>query len=92
MNEWDRLHRQAERNKKLYPPGTRIEMDHMNDPFAPIPNGTKGTVVAVDDIGQLIMAWDNGQTLAVNTNEDSFHVITGEKLDESMDNAPVMRM
>lgn len=92
MNEWDRLHRQAERNKKLYPPGTRIEMDHMNDPFAPIPNGTKGTVVAVDDIGQLIMAWDNGQTLAVNTDEDSFHVITGEKQDESMDIAPVMRM
>lgn len=92
MNEWDRLRRQAERNKKLYPPGTRIEMDHMNDPFAPIPNGTKGTVVALDDIGQLIMAWDNGQTLAVNTDEDSFHVITDEKQDESMDNAPVMRM
>lgn len=92
MNEWDRLHRQAERNKKLYPPGTRIEMDHMNDPFAPIPNGTKGTVVAVDDIGQLIMAWDNGQTLAVNTDEDSFHVITDETQNESMDTAPVMRM
>lgn len=92
MNEWDRLRRQAERNKKLYPPGTRIEMDHMNDPFAPIPNGTKGTVVAVDDIGQLIMAWDNCQTLAVNTDEDSFHVITGEEQDESVDIAPVMRM
>lgn len=92
MNEWECLHRQAERNKKMYPPGTRIEMDHMNDPFAPIPNGTKGTVVAVDDIGQIIMAWDNGQTLAVNTDEDSFHAITGETQDECMDNAPVMRM
>lgn len=92
MNEWDRLRRQAEINKKLYPVGTRIEMDHMNDPFAPIPNGTKGTVVLVDDFGTLHMRWDNGRTLGINTDEDSFHVITGEEQDESMDNAPVMRM
>ncbi len=92
MNEWDRLSRQAKINKMLYPVGTRIEMEYMNDPFAPIPNGTKGTVVHVDDFGTLHMRWDNGRTLGINTDEDSFHVITGEEQDESVENAPVMRM
>lgn len=36
----------------------------MNDPQAP-PPGTKGTVVYVDDIGQIGMKWDTGSGLSL---------------------------
>lgn len=35
--------------KESYPPGTRLELLHMNDPYAPVPDGTRGTVKLVDD-------------------------------------------
>ena len=37
--------------RKQYPPGTRIQLIEMEDPFAPVPSGTRGTVKMVDDIG-----------------------------------------
>ena len=36
----------------------------MEDPFAP-PIGTLGTVIGVDDIGSILVSWDNGQSLNV---------------------------
>ena len=71
MNEWERLRRQAQRYKENYPPGTRVMLLSMEDPWAPVPSGTRGTVEAVDDIGQLHMKWDNGRTLALVPGEDS---------------------
>ena len=47
-----------------YPPGTRVVLDHMDDPAAP-PPGTQGTVITVDDNGQLLVNWDNGSSLSV---------------------------
>ena len=32
------------RIKNHYPPGTRIELISMNDPYDPVPSGTRGTV------------------------------------------------
>ena len=61
--------------KEMYPKGTRIELIYMNDPFAPVPDGTKGTVEFVDDMGQLHMKWDNGRTLGLIPNVDSFRKI-----------------
>ena len=55
----------AERNKKMYPVGTRIRLIHMDDPYSPVPDGMTGTVAFVDDIGTLHMKWDNGRTLDV---------------------------
>lgn len=34
-----------------FPPGTRIVLNHMDDPYAPVPTGIRGTVRAVDDVG-----------------------------------------
>ena len=39
--------------KKMYPPGTRIQLIGMGDPYAPIPSGTRGTVMLVDDAGTI---------------------------------------
>ena len=55
--------------KKMYPVGTRVELGQMDDPQAP-PVGTKGTVRGVDDIGSIMVAWDNGCGLSVAYGED----------------------
>ena len=49
MNDWERLHRQAEEYKESYPPGTRVMLLHMNDPYHPVDDGMRGTVDHVDD-------------------------------------------
>ncbi len=41
----------------------------MDDPQAP-PIGTQGTVMGVDDIGSIMVAWDNGSGLSVAFGED----------------------
>lgn len=98
MNEWERNRRMAKRYKETYPPGTRIMLLSMDDPYAPVPEGTKGTVVHVDDAAQIHMKWDNGRTLAIVPGEDSFRKLTDEELAEEEnngmdeDNAPVMGM
>lgn len=50
--------------KSLYLNGTRVKLLEMEDPFAP-PIGTLGTVIGVDDIGSILVNWDNGQSLNV---------------------------
>lgn len=55
--------------RKEYPAGTRVRLLKMDDVQAP-PIGTEGTVVGVDDIGSLLMRWDNGSSLNVVYNED----------------------
>jgi hypothetical protein len=53
--------------------GTRIECIFMDDIQA-VPNGTKGTVDHVDDIGTIHVIWDNGSTLGL-ASEDIFKII-----------------
>ena len=88
--------RKVEMMKARYPEGTRICLDNMeNDPH-PIPSGTKGTVIAVDDAGQLLMKWDNGRSLSLIPGEDSFHKIQEEvqteELSEELSEEPEMNM
>ena len=61
--------------KEQYPPGTRIRLNAMDDPYAPILPGTEGEVDFVDDKGQIFMKWDNGRTLPLAPGEDSFTVL-----------------
>ena len=56
--------------RKQYPIGCRVELVSMDDPQAP-PVGTKGTVRGVDDIGSVMVSWDNGSGLSVAYGEDS---------------------
>ena len=52
-----------------YPKGSRVELIKMDDVQAP-PIGTQGTVTGVDDIGTIMVDWDNGSTLGVVLGED----------------------
>ena len=55
--------------RERFPAGTRVELVQMDDPLAP-PVGTKGPVKGVDDIGSIMVAWDNGCGLSVAYGED----------------------
>lgn len=79
MNEYERQRKMAESTKKLYPPGTRIELLSMSDSYAPVPSGTRGTVKFVDSTGTLFPEWDNGRSLGVVPGEDSFRKLTQEE-------------
>lgn len=97
MNKFESERRFAERMKRCYPPGTRLLLLSMDDPYAPIPSGMRGTVEHVDDAAQIHMRWDNGRTLAIIPEEDDFRKLTAEELTEEnedmdKDNAPVMGM
>jgi len=61
--------------RKQYPKGTRVELVEMDDPQAPT-IGTKGTVQGVDDIGSIMVRWDNGCGLSVAYGKDVCKVVT----------------
>lgn len=65
----------------MYPPGTRIELISMTDPYAPVPEGTRGTVKFVDSMGTIFPEWDNGRSLGVVPGEDSFRKLTQEEIE-----------
>ena len=99
MNEWERLHRQAERYKEAYPPGTRVLLLHMGDDPRPVEDNMRGTVRFVDDIGTVFCAFDNGRSLGLCPGEDSFRKLTDEELAEEQsedmtedESGPVMGM
>lgn len=51
--------------REHYRPGTRVRLLRMNDPYQPdLKAGTLGTVIAVDDIGTIHVAWDGGASRA----------------------------
>ena len=58
--------------RERFPAGTRIELVQMGDDPRPIPPGTKGTVVAVDDMGTVHCRFDNGRRLGLIPGEDVF--------------------
>ena len=87
----------ANQMKEAYPPGTRIELISMDDPWAAVASGTRGTVRMVDDAGTIHMKWDNGRTLGVVPGEDSFRKLTPEEIaaeqaDETEDESVGMSM
>ena len=71
---------QVESIRKNYPPGTRVMLNNMDDPYSPVESGTRGTVRYVDDCGQLGVAWDNGRSLSLVPGVDSYRRLTQREI------------
>lgn len=63
-----------ERIKKLFEPGMRVRLIKMDDIQAP-PIGTEGIVRGVDDIGSVLVNWDNGSRLNIIPEEDEIAIV-----------------
>lgn len=70
----DGLKRKIIRLKEKFPKNTRLKLISMDDIQAP-PSGTFGTVLGVDDIGMILVKWDNGSTLSLIPEEDKFKLV-----------------
>ena len=58
--------------REQYPPGTRVELIKMNDPYNHLLKpGSQGTVITVDDIGTIHITWDCGSSLGIVYGEDN---------------------
>lgn len=64
----------VEKLKAKYRKGMRVELISMDDPYAP-PKGTLGTVKGVDDIGSIMVKWDNGSGLSVAFGADHCKIV-----------------
>lgn len=62
--------------RRRFTKGTRVELVSMNDPYNHgLVSGSKGTVMCVDDIGTIHVAWDCGSSLGIAYGEDSCRII-----------------
>jgi hypothetical protein len=69
--------KQVEFIRASYPAGSRIELISMDDPWTNLKPGDLGTVVGVDDAGQIMMKWDRGSNLSLIPGEDEFRRVFG---------------
>ncbi|MDR1630695.1 MAG: DUF4314 domain-containing protein [Oscillospiraceae bacterium] len=70
-----------------YPVGTRIELNSLCNDERDMPSGLRGTVTGMDDQPALFMKWDNGRSLSLLPDEDSFRKLTPDELAEEQSEA-----
>lgn len=61
--------------REKYVAGTKIELVKMYDLINPVPEGTRGIVQYVDDIGTIHINWETGSTLGLVIGIDEFKII-----------------
>ena len=69
----------VEKIREMYSEGTQIILQEMRGE-SQMPYGLKGTVKFVDDAGQIHMSWENGSSLALNIDEDTFEKIEASEI------------
>ena len=52
------------RLRRMYPAGTRVVLEKMEDPYTKLKPGDGGTVLYVDDAAGIHINWDNGSCLS----------------------------
>ena len=68
-----------EQLRKQYPVGTKIRLISMrNEKYLVLP-GTVGEVTHIDDAGSIHMRWENGSSLALIPEIDSFQTVSKAK-------------
>lgn len=68
----------VEKLREIYPEGTKIILQEMQGE-SQMAKGLKGTVTHVDDADQIHMRWENGSSLALNVEVDTFKKIEPEE-------------
>ncbi|MCL2508392.1 MAG: DUF4314 domain-containing protein [Oscillospiraceae bacterium] len=68
--------------EQKYPVGTRIELNSLCNDERDMPSGLRGTVTGMDDQPALFMKWDNGRSLFLLPDEDSFRKLTPDEIAE----------
>ena len=65
--------------RSRYPKGSRVKLVSMNNPYCrDLKPGMQGTVMHVDDIGTIHVAWDCGSSLGMVYGEDSCTLVGSE--------------
>ena len=72
MKEYERM---AERAKRRFPEGARVELVFTSDPYTRLKPGDTGEVSFVDDMGTIHVNWDNGSTLGMVLGEDELRIL-----------------
>lgn len=60
--------------REKYPTGTIVKLISMNDVQSP-PVGTIGEITMIDDMGSIHVNWQNGSTLALIPDVDSWEIL-----------------
>ena len=72
-------HEELANLRRRYPKGSRVKLVRMNDSSCrDLKPGMLGTVMHVDDIGTIHVAWDCGSSLGVVYGEDLCTVVDTE--------------
>ena len=65
--------------RKQYPVGTKIQLISMRNEKYPVLPRTVGVVTHIDDAGSIHMRWENGSSLALIPEIDSFQTVSEAK-------------
>ena len=66
----------VERIRNEYPPGTKIELIEMDDPYGRLKPGDRGVVRYVDDVGTIFPDWNRGGSLGLVYGQDRYKKVT----------------
>ena len=71
------------KNESLYNPkdviGKRIRLIKMDDEYTDLTENSLGTIKGVDDMGHILVRWDNGSSLSIIPEVDEFEIIEESK-------------
>lgn len=79
--------KEVEDLRRRYPKGSRVKLIKLEDPYRNIPEGTKGTVDSVDDIGTIHVRWDDGSRLGIVPGVDEFRKVL--RVSDAMHEIPI---
>ena len=68
-----------EQLRKKHPVGTKLQLISMRNEKYPVLPGTVGEVTHIDDAGSIHMRWENGSSLSLIPEVDSFKAVVAEK-------------
>ena len=68
-----------EQLRRQYPKGTKLQLLSMRNEKYPVLPGTVGEVTHIDDAGSIHMRWENGSSLALIPEIDSFQTVSKVK-------------